>query len=536
MGQNKISHYFKFISKFYHNRIKLSIFLLGLSLSLAFAPFNLGFVCLVIIPILFNTLEKTQDLKKVFIYSFLFCFGFFISGIYWICNSLLIDVARYGWLIPFAITLIPALMALYFAGIYLLYKFLINYLKLHSNSIKILLFSIAWLVFDILRSNLFTGFSWNLLGYIWLFNLNFAQLANIFGVYGLSFLACLISLTGVLLLSKKSVFHDKIFGFLLLVLLPMIFFYGKSQISLASDKLTKIAKVRMVQANIKQQDKWLESEKYQNFFKHINLTKSQPLDNIDVVIWSETSIPYALQNSPRDENLSAIASELSKIIPQNGYLVSGAIRYDQAKDKNYQVWNSFFVFNHRGLVQYYDKQHLVPFGEYIPLHNYLSFLFIDQIVDKITGGGFGFSSGQGNKNLQLGNFSINPLICYEVIFSGELLDRDKKIPDFFINITNDSWFGNSTGPYQHLAMAQMRAIEYGRALIRVAQTGVSANINSFGKITEQIALNEEAIVDSEVFGDSRITLYAKYSHWPLVVLIIFMLIIFWPKKIINKTR
>jgi len=187
-------------------------------------------------------------------------------------------------------------------------------------------------------------------------------------------------------------------------------------------------------------------------------------------------------------------------------------------------------------VQYYDKQHLVPFGEYIPLHNYLSFLFIDQIVDKITGGGFGFSSGQGNKNLQLGNFSINPLICYEVIFSGLLLDRDKKIPDFFINITNDSWFGNSTGPYQHLAMAQMRAIEYGRALIRVAQTGVSANINSFGKITEQIALNEEAIVDSEVFGDSRITLYAKYSHWPLVALIIFMLIIFWPKKIINKTR
>jgi apolipoprotein N-acyltransferase len=171
----------------------------------------------------------------------------------------------------------------------------------------------------------------------------------------------------------------------------------------------------------------------------------------------------------------------------------------------------------------------VTFGEYVPLHKYLSFLFIDDVVDKITGGGSGFSEGEGDKMISLktsshNNLSFNPLLCYEVIFSREVVDKNK-IPNFFVNLTNDSWFGVSTGPYQHLQSARMRAIEYARPLVRVAQTGISANINHFGEIIDKINLNEKAIIDVDIYKNELLTIYAKYSQLPTAIVIIFLLLL-----------
>jgi apolipoprotein N-acyltransferase len=497
---------------------------LGSLLTLAFAPFDLFIFCPISLSFIYLIIDKEHNLKQVFWRSFFFCFGFFVCGIYWICNSLLVDVAKYAWLIPFAITLIPALMAFYFAGICYIYKLLIKQFSISFTYKKIIFFSIFWLIFEVVRSNLFTGFPWNLLGYVWLFNINSAQASSVFGVYGMSFFACLISLTPILFFQKNNHFRNKIFGFFLIFLFFANYFFGVFYIDKNYPKnLQHLAKLRLVQANISQKDKWLDEEKYQNFQNHIELTKSKPLDGIDAVIWSETSITFAV-----DSNDSAVVQNLLPAIPRSGYLLSGALRFENKGDGDFKIWNSMFVFNEYSVQNYYDKRHLVPFGEYVPLHKYLSFLFIDDVVDKITGGGSGFSEGEGDKMIALktpsqNNLSFNPLLCYEVIFSREVIDKNK-IPDFFVNLTNDSWFGLSTGPYQHLQTARMRSIEYARPLVRVAQTGVSANINHFGEIIDKIGLNQKAIIDVDIYKNEFLTIYAKYSQLPTAIVIICLLL------------
>ena len=497
----------------------------GSLLMLAFAPFNLFIFSPISLVIFYLIIDKENNLKQVFYRSFFFCFGFFVFGIYWICNSLLVDVAKYGWLIPFAITLIPALMALYFATLCYIYKLLIKHFSISFTYKKIILFSIFWLIFEVIRSNLFTGFPWNLLGYVWLFNINFAQASSIFGVYGMSFFACLISLAPILFFKNNNNFRNKIFGFFLIFLFFANFVFGVFYIDKNYQKnLAHLAKFRLVQANIAQKDKWLDEEKYQNFEKHVELTNSKSLDGIDAVIWSETSIPFVV-----DSSNSSIIQALSKAIPRGGYLFSGALRVEDKGEGDFKIWNSMFVFDENSVKNYYDKRHLVPFGEYVPLHKYLSFLFIDDVVDKITGGGSGFSEGEGDKMISLktlsqNNLSFNPLLCYEVIFSREVIDKNK-IPDFFVNLTNDSWFGFSSGPYQHLQTARMRSIEYARPLLRVAQTGVTANINHFGEVVDKIGLNEKNIIDVDIYKNELLTIYAKYAQLPTAIVVISLLLL-----------
>ena len=497
----------------------------GSMLTLAFAPFNFFIFCPISISFIFLILDKENNLKQVFYRSFFFCFGFFVFGIYWICNSLLIDIAKYGWLIPFAITLIPALMALYFATLSYIYKLLIKRFSISFAYKKIILFSIFWLIFEVVRSNLFTGFPWNLLGYVWLFNINFAQASSVFGIYGMSFFACLISLTPIFFFQKNNSFSNKIFGFFLIFLFFANYVFGVFYIDKNyQNNLPHLAKLRLVQANILQKDKWLDEEKYQNFQNHVELTSSKSLDGIDAVIWSETSIPFVV-----NLDNSSIIQALSTAIPQNGYLLSGALRIENKGERNFKIWNSMFIFNENSVINYYDKRHLVPFGEYVPFHKYLSFLFIDDVVDKITGGGSGFSEGEGDKMISLktpsqNNLSFNPLLCYEVIFSREVIDENK-IPDFFVNLTNDSWFGFSTGPYQHLQSARMRSIEYARPMLRVAQTGISANINQFGEVVDKIGLNQKGIIDVDIYKNDFLTIYAKYSQLPIAIFVICLLLL-----------
>lgn len=518
----KIKNYFVktiFDSKNSIIKNNLISFCLGVLLVLGLAPFNLFIFLPISLSIFFAIIEKNSDLKQVFFRSFFYCFGFFVFGVYWICNSLLIDVAKYAWLIPFAITLIPALMAIYFAIFVYIYKLLITRFSISFTYKKIIIFSLCFLIFDIVRSNLFTGFSWNLLGYAWLFNLKMAQSASLLGVYGMTLFACLISLAPCLLIFHQNKISNKIFCAFIFIIFSANYFFGALYYDENyQNKLQRVARIRLVQANIPQKDKWLEVEKYNNFNDHVALTSSQSLENIDAVVWSETSIPFVV-----DADDNSIVQSLDSAIPNSGYLMSGALRVARNFDNDgYKIWNSMFVFDKNGIKNSYDKRHLVPFGEYVPLHEYLSFLFIDDVVDKITGGGTGFSKGEGDKLINLPKFSFNPLLCYEVIFSRELIDSASAIPDLFINLTNDAWFGVSSGPYQHLQMARMRAIEYARPLIRVAQTGISANINHFGEVVDKIGLNERGVIDVDIYKNQKDSVYAKYSHIPLIAVALLL--------------
>ncbi len=489
---------------------KLISLLAGAFAVLAFAPFHFFPATIISFSVFYFLLEKIEKKKEVFWLGFAFGFGHFLAGIYWISISLLVDAKQFAWLIPFALTLIPSALALYVALFALAYKFLIRKFNLKITYQKILLFTLCWLFFELLRSNLFSGFPWNLLGYVWLFDVHFAQFASIFGIYGLSLLAMLASLLPILFLQKKSSRGDKIFAGIIIAFLCGNLLFAHFYIDETKIVTDPKSKIRLVQANIKQELKWNESQKLKDFFRQIELSNVQNSENIKAVIWSETSVPYVIDDNP------ILMAHLRKAVPDNAVLITGGLRMEE---KN--VWNSIFVINQSGVAQHYDKHHLVPFGEYVPLQELLLFLFLGKAVDVITGGGVGFSSGQGPQTLLTDNFSFSPLVCYEVIFSDEAVDKNH-LPDFFVNLTNDAWFGNSSGPYQHFDMAKMRAIEYGIPLIRVANTGITALVDPFGRVVKQIDLNQTGTIDVDLIKNSRTTIYATYGYLPLLLLLAAM--------------
>jgi apolipoprotein N-acyltransferase len=502
---------------------KLLAIFLGAICSLAFAPFHFFPAAIISLSGLYFLLEKSDE-KKAFWLGFYYGFGYFLSGVYWIAISLLVDAEKFAWLIPFALTLIPSALALYLALFALAYKFLIKKFSLTENYQKILIFSLCWLFGEILRSTLFTGFPWNLLGYIWMFDVHFAQLANVFGIYGLTIFAALTCLFPVLFIGKQSK-SDKIFAAILAIFFTSNFLYGYFHID---DKklIHSEMKLRLVQANIKQEMKWDPAQKYQNFLRQIELTNSQKLNGIEAVIWSETSLPYLVDSNPE------LLERLKLATPPQGMLITGGLRIEEGSGN---VWNSVFAIDQNGVFNSYDKHHLVPFGEYLPGQKYWEKYL--PFIKKITDGAVGFSEGDGPKTIATQGFSFSPLLCYEVIFSGQITDKNSR-PDLLVNLTNDAWFGNSSGPYQHFDMARMRAIEQGISLARVANTGISALIDPFGRVVKRINLNQSGIADVNLIKNLAPTIYEKYGASPLALLITAMLIsllIFLPKNH-NDTR
>jgi apolipoprotein N-acyltransferase len=498
--------------------------LAGALLNLAFAPFDFFLASIFSLSVFYFLLEKTENKKEVFWLGFAFGFGHFLCGIYWIAISLLVDAGSFAWLIPFALTLIPAALALYISLFALLYKFILRRFSLEFTSQKIIIFSCCWLFFEILRSVLFSGFPWNLIGYIWLFSPYFAQSSSVFGIYGMSFLAVLISLFPALFLKREKL-CDKIFAVILVIIFVANFGYGYFKITNHKIENSDV-KLRLVQANIKQEMKWDDEQKYLNLLKHIDLTNQSSLENIDAVFWSETSVPYPIGDSLE------LMQELQKAVPPRGVLVTGGLRLgysDFSKREVSQVWNSIFSIEKNGNLQFYDKNHLVPFGEYVPLQKYLPF------IGKITDGAMGFSEGEGNKTLQAPAFSFSPLVCYEIIFSDKILDK-KNRPELLVNLTNDAWFGNSSGPYQHLNMAKMRAIEYGISLARVANSGVTVFVDPFGRVVNRINLNQEGIFDVNLIKNLAPTTYEKYCYWPSALLVMAMLIFLVKIKYLSHVR
>ncbi|MDD2839641.1 MAG: apolipoprotein N-acyltransferase, partial [Rickettsiales bacterium] len=166
----------------------------------------------------------------------------------------------------------------------------------------------------------------------------------------------------------------------------------------------------------------------------------------------------------------------------------GAVRGEIENDKISKVWNSIFIFKNNEIIDYYDKTVLVPFGEYIPFSKYIPF------ISKITNGGIDFSKGEANKTITINGIKISPIICYEIIFPNKVIDKNER-PDVIINLTNDGWFGTSSGPYQHLIAAKFRAIENKIPIIRVSNSGISAYIDEYGRIVKRTKLNEVATID-----------------------------------------
>jgi apolipoprotein N-acyltransferase len=250
--------------------------------------------------------------------------------------------------------------------------------------------------------------------------------------------------------------------------------------------------VRLVQPSVSQSEKWDNAARDRIFAKLLELSAAKPAAGAkrpDLIIWPETSIPFLLTERP--DAYSSIAAALE----DGQTLLAGAVRQegDRKSGEEVRYYNSLLVINDKGeLISASDKKHLVPFGEYLPLDSLLRSVGLSEVVN--TPGGF--SAGGPRRSIVLANgIKLNPLICYEVIFPNEIGTEDGR-SDAIVNVTNDAWYGDTPGPWQHLRFAQIRAVEQGLPLLRAANNGMSVSIDSYGQIAEGLRLNEIATIDT----------------------------------------
>lgn len=447
---------------------------------------------------------------------------YFFGTLYWIHHS----VHHYGGL-----SLVPSIMAVLLLSAYLsLYTGLFSFLllKIHSKTFYPLLIIAPslWVSLEYIRTYFLTGFPWSSIGYTQYKTLTLIQIADITGIYGISFLVVAINgaFVDIILLKKRTEdlpfypLAPKLAGFLLLIIaLIATLIYGNWRLKEKIDQ--RIAKIGIVQGNIPQDKKWdlAFQDEVMNIYKHLSeeiIRKDSP----DLLVWPETAVPFIFRENKaltpssgnqipdiKDINEKLSIDLIEFVKEMNTYLLFGSIRMISEAGNDFFT-NSAFLLSGDGKVTYiYDKIHLVPFGEYVPLRSILFF------IDKITVGVGDYRPGKESKIALLPAGRFSTLICYEIIFPGLVRKSLNKEGDFIVNITNDAWFGRSSGPYQHFSMAVFRAIENRKPVVRAANTGISGFIDSKGRILIQTPLFERTAITGEIGINDRITFYTKYG-------------------------
>ncbi|WP_455474272.1 apolipoprotein N-acyltransferase [Bartonella sp. B30(2025)] len=472
------------------------VFLCGALTSFALPPFYFVPICFLTFPVFIVLLDQINIIKnnkkRLFTYALscgTFGFSYFICSLWWLGNALLIEPTTLKWAFPFAVLFPPLYLALYwfFAG------FIVGWLWTKGIA-RFFVLAFALGLAEWLRAILFTGFPWNALGYTAMPTPIFMQSDAIVGLFGMNILAVLAySLPTVLLTDEKKKFA--LFLCLSLISIHSGFgFYRLNTTSATIDYQKSNYWVRVVQPSIPQNEKLNNTLSEEILDAHIKLSitptngkKPEP----DLIIWPETSLPYILNDSP------ALATYIASFLKPKQWAIIGAVRttYDASYSQT-QYFNSMAVIDAKGdVLNTSDKLHLVPFGEYLPyksLFNKIGFHILAE--DDISE----YTAAHVRKTVTLPNgFSYLPLICYEIIFPNEMTFKGYP-PQAIINVTNDAWFNITPGPYQHLQQAQLRAVELGIPLIRAANNGISAVIDSYGRIV--IALKQDAVgvIDSPI--------------------------------------
>jgi apolipoprotein N-acyltransferase len=413
-----------------------------------------------------------------------FGFGYFLAGLWWLGNALLVEASEFAWAIPLAVLVLPAGLALFYALAAGLARVIWTEGVGAAAALAFGFGAAEWL-----RGFLFTGFPWNPVGHLAMPAPLLMQSASLVGAEGMNALAVFFfSLPAVLFLGR----HRRRGMVLFLLLAAAHGGYGYYRLHNAAPEKRSGMLVRLVQPSVSQSEKWDGAARGRIFANLLGLTGTKPADGKkrpDLIIWPETSIPFLLTDRP--DAYSAIAQTLE----DGQTLLAGAVRQEGERKSGEEVryYNSLLVINDKGeLISASDKKHLVPFGEYLPLDSIFRSLGLSEIVN--TPGGF--SPGGSRRNIILANgVKLNPLICYEVIFPNEIETQDGRA-DAMVNVTNDAWYGMTPGPWQHLRFAQIRAVEQGLPLLRAANNGMSAVIDSYGQIVQGLRLDDIATIDT----------------------------------------
>jgi apolipoprotein N-acyltransferase len=499
-------------------RRALIAFAAGAVSVLAMAPFNAWPVLFLTMPVVVWLIDgagsgKLGGWPAAALTGWWFGFGYFIAGLYWVGNALLVDAQTFGWLLPFAVAGLPAGLAIFMA-----LGFLLARLVWPQDAARILSLAVALTATEWLRGHILSGFPWNALGYALSAPLALAQTASLIGLWGLTFLTVAIFASPAVLVDDRKT-SRRIWPVLALAVLVVMGSYGAFRLSREPTRWVENVKLRIMQPNLPQDAKFNYGAKAEVMRRYLALSdrsagpQSSGIRDATILIWPESAFPFFLA---READAMA---QIANLLPQGTILITGAVRPPDSAPPSQPVsraYNSIYVIDHDGtILSIYDKLHLVPFGEYLPFQNAMEKLGFTQIT-KVQGG---FIPGTRRKLIDLPRAPrMLPLICYEAIFPGEIVTRGER-PAWIVNVTNDGWFGQSTGPYQHLQQARLRAIEEGLPIVRAANTGVSAVIDPMGRIVANLDLGTEGILDAGLPAAAAPTFYSRFSDFPAALLV-----------------
>jgi apolipoprotein N-acyltransferase len=471
--------------------------------ALALPPFSL--VGLMVVPMTFavwlidgacdsgGTGRFATGLRTAFGAGWWMGLGYFVCGLWWVGSAVLVDAEKFAWALPLAVIALPAGLAVFpalgFAAARLLWS---------TSVLRIFALAFGLGVSEWARGLLFTGFPWNDIGMAFGANLTLAQIASIVGLHGLTFLTIAICAAPATLwraAEKRPAFAPTIAAALALSLIAG---FGAVRLAAPASATVVGVKLRLIQPNVSQGASFAP-ENGEAILRHYLAMSDRPTNSgrngvgdVTHLIWPESAFPFILSKDAQ------ALGDIAALLRPGAMLITGAARMETSGGDEPSYYNSIEVLDRDGLrPERYDKQHLVPFGEYVPFESMLESAGVTQFV-QVPGG---FTRGSGPRILDIpGLPTATPLICYEAIFPVEIGDvlSGASRPGWMLNVTDDAWFGLTPGPYQHFAQARLRSIELGLPLVRVANSGVSAVVDGFGREIVVAPLGAEAVLDAEL--------------------------------------
>ena len=486
----------------------LLTFFAGSISNFALAPWDYIFVLLFSFPLFFFVLQDIYNEKKIknktlsfILFGNIFLFGYFLFGLLWISSAF--DYREgFAELKFISIFGLPFLLCLITTPGWILTAFLWG-----KGLRGCFALSAGIITGEFLRSHLFSGFPWNLFGHSIGFNDFSMQVGSIFGFHLSGFFVILFALAPILFLKNKTL----IWGFTFSLILPIFILYG--YIRLPSEIRYLDKDFLVIQSNISQ-DKKLDSNEVGNIAKKF-LELSKTNNKVDLIIWPENAIPIFLSEN------QDIRSMLMQDLENSKNLLVGDLIIKNESD----IYNSAILIDEDGkITSSYDKVHLVPFGEYLPLTKYLKkFNFL-----KILTNEKGLSKGKSYRPIDTPLGQARVLICYEIIFSNEVIRLETR-PNFIVNLSNDAWFNGNSGPYQLFSNAKFRSVENGLPLIRSSNKGISAVIDPYGRVIKKLNLNEEGFIYSRLPEKIPDTIYSRYKNF-LALALLFLYFLCYRKN------
>jgi apolipoprotein N-acyltransferase len=484
----------------------------GALAAIAFPPFGVwpgvfGF------GLILRQLDKPTDrpLRTAFGLGWAAGLAYFLISTWWVGEAFLVDIAAHGWQAPFAVGLLAGGLALLWGAAAVIYRWIAP-----SGPGRILVFAAVFSVFEWLRGHILTGLPWDLPGEVWRAGSAPSQGAALLGAYGMSFLTLAIGAAPGIW--RRDGGRGQIVALAAAGLaLALLWGGGALRLATAHAPPPHPLRLRIVQANIPQSEKWSPQALRSIIERHVKLTALPSPRPADVVIWPEAAIPDSIEDvlAPGSWSREAIAAALSP----GQVLMLGAVRIDSTGPAPL-YYNSLVALKRTEddlqLIGVYDKHHLVPFGEYMPFDKFAAAIGFKTLVHVADG----FTAGPKPTALVMpGLAPLQPLICFEGLFPSSFA-RTGPRPTWIANVSNDAWFGETSGPWQHLNLASYRAIEEGIPLVRATPTGVSAVVDAYGRPTALLGLGKAGVIDADLPPALAPT---PYSFWRDVPFWIFCL-------------